>query len=87
MEITEEATKILVAMRDQQWLIAATDEDVVVISPVNGETFVIPAVFLTAPYKVALRHVLLDLVIEGMLAWPWPPNRIEGVHGEQPFSG
>lgn len=80
---------ILVAMRDQGWLIMVEQSKglIAVVSPVTGETTVFPStLFSDERLEGKLRYVLMALVVAEGLQWPWPPGHVEGVHGEQPMS-
>lgn len=80
-------TAIMVAMRDQGWLIMSSpsNDAIAAISPVTGNVNVVPSVLLNEPDETRLRIVLMALVVAEGLMWPWPPDHDDTIHGEQPI--
>ncbi|MCG3757380.1 hypothetical protein [Amycolatopsis sp. Poz14] len=76
---------ILLAMRDQGWLIAFHEEGMTTVSP-GGAARTVPTSLLGPENEWKLRYVLMAWIAVDGLAWPWPPDHDELIRGEVPPS-
>ena len=83
--MTKLGDAIFLAMADQGWALAVHGGEVIAWSPRVDAAFRIPVdMFHLDELEGELRLILLVLMVEGHLAWPWPPDHREDVHGETP---
>lgn len=75
---------ILNAMRDQGWMVVVVIDTVIAGDPRGDMGHAIPLELFMDEDDVRLRLVLLNLIVNGGLLWPWPPDYREDVHGEVP---
>jgi hypothetical protein len=81
-------TAILTAMAQQGWIITSGEKTIAAINPQSGTGFIVPVALLNdEANEPGLRLVLLSLIVEGGLEWPWPPDLWESIHGELPRIG
>lgn len=83
--MTKLGEAIFLAMADQGWALAVAGDEVIAWSPRTQTRFRLPLVQFDQPeQEFGLRLTLLVLMVEGHLAWPWPPDHREEIHGETP---
>lgn len=77
---------ILLAMRDQGWMITTVDAVMRCASPEGGPAVFLPVTLIHEEDEHRMRVILLSLIVVYGLVWPWPPDLYPDVHGETPIA-